>query len=110
MIVSEDNVTKALQYLAHDPHPLAEAKFRLTEAENKTRETWAELFLSSNQTTVDAKKASVEKHPLYLDRKAKEAECAFDVERHKSRSNAAATLIECWRTENANARAAERIR
>lgn len=110
MIVTEDNITKALQYLAHDPHPLAEAKFRLTQAENKTRETYSELFLGSNQTTVDAKKASVEVHADYQRALSAEAECSFDVERHKSRSNAAAMLVEVWRTENANARAAERIR
>ncbi len=110
MIVSEDNVSKALTYLAHDPHPLAEARFKLTQAENKRRETWAELFLSSNQQTVEAKKASVEKHPQYLEACGYEAQCSFEVERHKSRSNAAAMLVEVWRTENANARAAERVR
>lgn len=110
MIVSEDNISKALTYLAHDPHPLAEAKFRLTQAENKTRETYSELFLGSNQTTVDAKRASVESHPEYIKAKSIEAECLFDVERHKSRANAAAMLVEVWRTENANARAAERVR
>ena len=110
MIVTEDNVSKALSYLAHDPHPLAEARFKLTMAENKTRETYSELFLSSNQTTVDAKKASVECHPEYKRVLEAEAEAIFDVERHKSRSGAAATLIEVWRTENANVRAAERVR
>lgn len=110
MIVSEDNISKALTYLAHDPHPLAEARFRLTQAENKTRETYSELFLASNQTTVDAKKASVECHPEYKRALEAEAEFAFEVERHRSRSNAAAMLVEVWRTENANARAAERVR
>lgn len=110
MIVSEDNVSKALTYLAADPHPLAEAKFRLMQAENKTRETFAELFLASNQTTIDAKKASVEAHPEYQRVKEMENECAFEVERHKSRTAAATMLLEIFRTEAANVRAAERIR
>lgn len=110
MIVSENNVQRALEYLAQDPHPLAEAKFRLMRAENATKETFAELFLASNQTTVEAKKCSVECHPDYQRVKEMEAEAVFELERHKSRSNAAATLIETWRTENANARAAERVR
>ena len=110
MIVSDDNVSKALQYLAHDPHPLAEAKFRLTQAENKTRETFAELYLASNQTTIDAKKSSVECHPDYQRALTEEAEAIFELERHKSRSKAAETIIDTWRTENANARAAERVR
>ncbi len=110
MIVSEDNVSKALTYLAADPHPLAEAKFRLTQAENKTRELYSELLLASNQDTVSAKQASVECHPDYRRAKEAEAEAVFDVERHKSRTNAAAMLVEVWRTENANARAAERVR
>ncbi len=110
MIVSEDNVQKALTYLAADPHPLAEAKFRLLQAENKTRETYAELFLASNKTTIDAKKASVEGHPEYQRIKEMEAECVFEMERHRSRMKAAEMLIEIFRTEAANVRAAERIR
>lgn len=110
MAVSDQNVTTALTYLSADPHPLAVARFNLTVAENKSRETFAKLFLGSNATTNDAKKASAESHSDYVSAKQSEAECVLELERHRSRTKAADMLLEVWRTENANARAAERIR
>jgi hypothetical protein len=110
MSVSDDNVTAALTYLAADPHPLAVAKYNLTVAENKARESFAKLFLASDEKTNDAKKASVECDPIYASYKNTEAECVLELERHKSRTKAADMLLEVWRTENANARAAERVR
>lgn len=110
MAVSDDNVTHALQYLASDPHPLAVARFNLTVAENKARETFARLFLSSNATTNDAKRASAECNQEYVTAKELEANAVLELERHRARTKAAEMLIECWRTEQSNARAAERIR
>ena len=109
-IVSENNVHDALAYLASDPHPVAAARHRLTIAENKARETYARLFLASNGTSVAAKEASVESHADYIAARADEAEAVLELERHKRRVKAAEMLLEIWRTENANARAAERVR
>jgi hypothetical protein len=110
MAVSEKNVSDALTYLADDPHPLAVARFKLTRAENAARETFASLFLQSDEKTNDAKRADVECNPLYVAAKIEEADCVLELERHKSRTKAADMLLEVWRTENANARAAERVR
>lgn len=110
MPVTERNVTDALIYLADDPHPLAMARYRLTIAENKSRETFARLFLASGEKTNDAKKAGVESDPTYSEAKAAEAEAILEMERHRARVKAAKMLIEVFRTENANARAEERIR
>lgn len=109
MAVTEKNVGDALTYLAADPHPVAIGKFNLTVSENKTRETYAVLFLSTTGTN-DARKAIVESTPAYIEAKHLEAEAVLEFERHKSRVKAAEMLLEIWRTENANARAAERIR
>ena len=110
MAVSDQNVTDALTYLAADPHPIAVARFNLTMAENKSRETFAKLFLGSNATTNDAKKASAESNSEYVAVKQTEAECVLELERHRARTKAADMLIECWRTEQSNIRAAERVR
>jgi DNA topoisomerase VI subunit B len=110
MTVSEKNVSDALIYLADDPHPLAVAQFNLATAEATTKQTFARLFLDSNQSTVDAKKASAECHPDHIAAKQVEANAILECERHKRRVRAAESLLEIFRTENANARAAERIR
>jgi hypothetical protein len=110
MAVSEKNVSDALTYLADDPHPIAVARYNLTVAENKASEAYAKLFLMSGEKTNDARKADVECDPVYVEAKQAEAECVLELERHKARTKAADMLLEVWRTENANARAAERVR
>ena len=109
MIVSDRNVQTALEYLSIDPHPLALAQKDVTDAENKRKECYARAFLAA-QGSVDARKAEAEIEGDVVSAKTDESEAIFELERHKARSRAANMLLEIWRTENANARAAERIR
>jgi hypothetical protein len=109
MAVSEKNVSDALTYLAADPHPLAEARFRLTMAENLAKETYARAFLES-QGTVKERECAAETSGNVIRHRRLEADCILEFERHRSRVKAAEMLLEVWRTENANARAAERVR
>ena len=109
MIVSEKNVSTALEYLAIDPHPFALAKKHVTDAENKCKETSARAFLSAGGS-VEARKATAEIDADCLASKAEQGEAIMELERHRSRTKAAEMLIEVWRTENANIRAAERVR
>ena len=109
MIVSDDTVSKALQYLADDPHPIAIARKDVTDAENEVSELYSRLFLAAGGSN-EVRKATALQDPLYCDAKIKEAEAIHDWERHRARVKAAEMIIEVWRSENANARAAERIR
>lgn len=109
MIVTEKNVSDALAYLAIDPHPLAEAQWAMNNAENKSKEVYARCFLDADGS-VEARKASAEIAPEHIAAKAAEAEAIKQLTRCRSRVKAAENLIEVWRSENANARAAERIR
>ena len=109
MIVSEHNVQTALTFLADDPHPLAVALYNVAKAENHRKEAYARALLAASGTA-DVRKATAEVSDEYMEAKQREADAIFEVERFKSRKNAAENLIEVWRTENANIRAAERIR
>jgi hypothetical protein len=109
MIVSEKNISDALAYLAIDPHPLALARKYVVDAENQSKAVFAKLFLGSDGS-VAAREAEATCHQTYIDAKADEAEAILDLERHKARARAAEMLIEVWRSENANVRAAERVR
>ncbi len=109
MIVSEKNISDALIYLATDPHPIAEARFSLTKTENAANKTYSRLFLLA-EGSVDARKATAICNPEYSDAKDAEADAILEYERHRSRVKVAEMLLEIWRTENANARAAERVR
>ena len=109
MIVSEKNISDALAYLAIDPHPLALARKYVVDAENESKQAFAQAFLSA-EGSVDARKAKAEIDRDYECAKLSEAEAILDLERHRARSRAAEMLIEVWRSENANVRAAERVR
>jgi hypothetical protein len=97
MIVSDDTVSKALQYLADDPHPIALARKELTDAENEKDRIYAEAYAEANQGSIRDREMACERRTEVI-------------ERHKARTNAAGMVIEVWRSENANARAAERVR
>jgi len=109
MIVSNGNIQTALEYLAIDPHPIALAKKDCVDAENKCKEVFARVFLAANGS-VESRKCVAETDAEYRTAKADESMALFDLERHRARSRAAEMLIECWRSEQANVRAAERIR
>lgn len=109
MIVSERNVSDALAYLADNPHPIARALKAKTDAENAAKRAYAEAFLAA-EGSVEARRAKAELDGEYRKVKDTEAAAILDLETHKSRIRAADMLLEIWRTENANARAAERIR
>lgn len=109
MIVSDRNVSDALTYLADSPHPVARALKAKTDAENASKRAYAEAFLSA-EGSVEARRAKAELDGEYQAAKGTESDAALELETHKSRIRAADMLLEIWRTENANARAAERIR
>lgn len=110
MIVSDDTVSKALAYLADDPHPIAVARHSVTEAENNSKRIYSTKFLGSSGSSAAAREAEAVCDPLYTEAKALEAASIQEYERHRARVKAAEMIIEVWRSENANARAAERIR
>lgn len=109
MIVSERNVSDALAYLADSPHPIAVAQKRKADAENASKRAYAKAFLAADGS-VDTRKQKAELDETTVAAKDNEAEAILELETHRSRIRAAEMLLEIWRTENANARAAERIR
>lgn len=109
MIVSDDTVSKALAYLADDPHPLAAARHGLTVAETRAKEAYAEALLAADGA-VEVRKAQAETDKYFQEAKTAEAGALRELERHRARAKAAEMIIEVWRSENANARAAERVR
>ena len=60
--------------------------------------------------TVAEREATAETNPEHVKARATEAHALFELERHRQRMKAAEMLIEVWRSENANTRAAERVR
>lgn len=108
-IVSDRNVSDALTYLADSPHPVARALKAKTDAENAAKRAYAKAFLAADGS-VDTRKQKAELDDATMIAKDNEAAAVLELETHRSRIRAADMLLEIWRTENANARAAERVR
>jgi hypothetical protein len=109
MIVTEKNVSDALTYLADDPHPIAKARYDLNLAETNAKRAFAIAFMEA-QGSVDLRKAAAENDDAYQSARATETEAIFELARHQARVKAAENIVEVWRSENANIRAAERVR
>jgi hypothetical protein len=109
MIVSDDDVKAALEYLAQDPHPLALAVKDMMDAENARKAAHSKAFLAA-KGSVEARKAEAELDEAHQRALRLEAEETMEFRRHKERQFAADKLLSIYQTENANARAAERIR
>ena len=109
MIVSERNISDALTYLADDPHPVAVARKELTDAENEKERIYAEVYLEQTGSIKD-KEAATDADPRVVRAREGIGAAQLGLERHKARIRAAEMILEIWRTENANARAAERVR
>lgn len=109
MIVDERKVEIALEYLNADPAPIALARKEVTDAENKSKRQFAHAFLSASGS-VDARKAQAETDPDYMMARDEEAEAIGNLENERAKCRGAEMLIEAWRTEQSNIRAAERMR
>lgn len=112
MIVNDDTVSKALAYLAEDPHPIALARKAMTDTENARKRKFADLFCigALSGGTVKDRECLAERDQEHSRLCGEEANAQMEYERHRARVRAAEMIIEVWRSENANARAAERVR
>ena len=110
MIVSDETVSKALAYLADDPHPIALAQKELTDAENEKDRIYAEAYAAANQGSIRDREMACERRAEVIAARQRIAVALAELGRHKARVKAADMIIEVWRSEQANVRAAERVR
>jgi hypothetical protein len=108
-IVSDNNVHSALEYLAVFPHPFAVARKDLCDAENELKRIWGTVYGEQTGPIKD-KECATDRDPRVVAARASVSKATFDLETHRARTKAGEMILEIWRTENANARAAERVR
>ena len=109
MIVSDENVQAALDYLNLQPHPLAVAEWRLLAAKNKREKIFAELYVQTSGA-VRARECTVELQAAFQDAKTAEENAILELAHQKARRLWADKITDLYQTVSANARQAERIR
>ena len=109
-MVSDEDVEKALAYLNADPSPISLAKLDLMNTENEKERVYATILMASKGKSIAAREYEVEASEEYrvACNMHSAASAAYDDERARMRG--AEAIIDVWRSQNANIRAAERIR
>lgn len=107
-LVTEDDVSKALEILADEEGAAARAAHEYTDA--LTKSVLADLMGQANETSEAARERWARSQPMFKDHLAKVGKFAKADYQFRQRYAAAEAKIEIWRTENANARAMERVR
>lgn len=109
-LVTDDMVSAALHYLSTNTQATAEAKANRVMAEYARKRCRALQICESNQTSFAMREAAAEASEAYLQACQFEADAVEADEYHRACRAKAEAIIEAWRTENANVRAAERVR
>lgn len=108
MLVADELVQRAFDWLIENSETSAQAKAARIRAEHALKRVKAQQFLS-NKGTIAERDAKAIASQEYDD--AVEAECAAveTDEFHKNQRNKAIAIIEAWRTEQSNMRAMGKI-
>lgn len=108
-LVTDAHVQGALEYLALNAEPAAAAKANRFRAEYRRKKVKAEIMLDTDGP-IAIREAQAEVSDAYQEAVESECEAVRIDEHHRNQRNKCETIIEAWRTENANVRASERIR
>jgi hypothetical protein len=103
-------VEEALNYLATSSDHGAAARAMRLRSEFKRKRVRAKLILESNQPSAIAREAWAEAHALYHEACEEEVRAVEADEQARAERNKAETIIEAWRTQNANQRAGSQFR
>jgi hypothetical protein len=109
-LVTDDMVSAALNYLSTSTMDSAAAKADRIMAEHKRKRVRAQLILDSTHTTAALREADAEASGEYFEACLAERSAIERDEYHRAARIKADAIIEAWRTENANIRAAEKVR
>ena len=108
MIVPDKDVETALEILGNEEGAAARAAHEYMD--DLTKSVLAELIAECSDGSAVSKENWARAQPRYKEHLAKVGEMAKRDYIWRQRYSAASAKIECWRTQNANIRAAERIR
>lgn len=104
-IVTEIELEKALDFLRDEAKAIGDAKSRLIRAEHMVKHVEALMFVASDASSAEKKKAEARTSQRYLDAIEEEAIAAGEYEKMRALREAAALKVQAWQSESANYRA-----
>lgn len=109
LIISEELVHDAVDYLAYKGNAAAVAKGNQVRAEYNRRRVRARLILEAPHTSHGMREAWAEAHDDYAEAWEKLAVCEEEVEKHRNQRSKSETICEMWRTEQATIRGLRKV-
>ena len=109
VIISEELVHDAVDYLTNNSQAAATAKGHQVRADYARKRIHAKLILSAPHTTHGMRVAWADAHADYEEICNKLAEAEEAVEYHRNMRSRAETICEMWRTEQATLRGLRRV-
>lgn len=103
-IVSDEDMERALHFLAQNAVEIGEARRRMLETDALMKRTEAMLFLSSTEKNAEARKAAARASDKWIEASTEAAIAAGEFQKNMALREAAAARIEAWRSESANYR------
>lgn len=104
LIITEELVDAAVEYLSTQGAAAADAKGHQVRAHYHRRKVYAKLVLAAPHKAVEMRKAWAEAHADHQEACEKLAQAERVVEWHHNERSRADTVIEMWRTEQATLR------
>jgi hypothetical protein len=109
VIISEELVHSAVDYLAYHGDKAAAAKGNQVRAEYARKRIRAQLILAAPHPSLGLREAWAEAHDDYAEVCEKLAVCETEVEKHRNQRSKSETICEMWRTEQATIRGLRRV-
>lgn len=109
LIISEELVHTAVDYLAYHGDKAAAAKGQQVRAEYHRKRIRAQLILAAPHTSLGMREAWAEAHDDYAMACESLAVCEEEVEKHRNQRSKSETICEMWRTEQATIRGLRKV-
>jgi hypothetical protein len=109
LVINEEMVHGAVDYIAYQGHTAAAAKGNQVRAEYHRRRVRAQIILSAPHSSQGMREAYADAHDDYAKACENLAVCEEEVERHRNQRSKAETICEMWRTEQATIRGLRKV-
>jgi hypothetical protein len=109
VVIKEELVHDAVNYLANNANAAATAKGTLIRAEYHRKRIRAQLVLNAPHSSVGMREAWADAHDDYKEVCEKLAIAEEEVERHRNNRSRAETIIDMYRTMSATLRGLGRV-
>lgn len=108
MLVSDEMVQKAFDWLNENSRTAAAARAAKVRAEHHVKKTKARLFLEADGSN-QVRESHAINHDDYFEACEMEAVAVEEDQYHINQRNRAIAIIDAWRTEQSNYRAMQRV-